>query len=182
VIRRQELLERSQQLITNSDLDSMRIRSAVSEDSDDIARVFLESAEHHTELDPELYFVPDSAVIAERYKAGRQHPPSAEGESTTFVAEFDGEVVGFIDARLDRSPDAMHRAVVFCHIAEIAVCRQFQRRGIGARLLQAAERWGSERGADIALLEYHSANSQPREFYRSRMGYRVTSISAVKSL
>jgi uncharacterized caspase-like protein len=46
------------------------IRRAVAEDADGISRVFLESADHHASLDPELYFVPEVETIAARYKEG----------------------------------------------------------------------------------------------------------------
>src|SRR6185503_13189641 len=85
------------------------IRRAVAEDADGIARTFLESAEHHASLDPELYFVPEVETIAARYKEGRQHPAEERAKSITLVAELSGEIVGFIDARLYQPTDAMHR-------------------------------------------------------------------------
>lgn len=162
--------------------ENMRVRPATGGDSDGIARVFLESAEHHSSLDSALYLVPTFETIKERYRTGRQHPSGNKDESITFVAESEDDIVGFVDARLDRSTDAMHRDMLFCHVVEIAVHRRFQRRGIGAQLLLAAEQWGSDNGADIALLEFHSANSQASSFYQRRMGYRVTSITVVKNL
>src|SRR5258708_2357563 len=62
----------------------------------------------------------------------------------TLVAELSGEVVGFIDARLEQSPDAMHREMTYCVIAEIAVRRGHRSQGIGGRLLRAAEDWGRQ--------------------------------------
>jgi len=92
------------------------IRPAVPGDADGIARTFLESAAHHAGLDPERYSVPALDLIAARYREGRQHPPH-EGEDVTLVAELDGEIVGFLDARLEQSPDPMHREMTYCHIA-----------------------------------------------------------------
>jgi ribosomal protein S18 acetylase RimI-like enzyme len=177
-----DLKEPYQQIAADLQLAMVTIRPAVSEDAGGIARTFLESAEHHSSLDSELYFVPAFETIVLRYREGRQHSYGTGSESITLVADFDDEIVGFIDARLDQSPDAMHRDVVFCHIAEIAVSRGYQSRGIGTRLLQSAEGWGRQQGASLALLEYHSANAQASAFYRRRMGYRVTSITATKSL
>jgi ribosomal protein S18 acetylase RimI-like enzyme len=158
------------------------IRPASPEDAEGVALIFLESAEHHSNLDSCLYFVPTLKQIAERYRLRHQHGPGTDDESITLVAELNNEIVGFVDARLLRSSDAMHQALLFCQISEIAVSRRFQSRGIGAQLLLAAEKWGQEQGADMALLEYHSANSRAGDFYRRRMGYRVTSITVVKDL
>ena len=97
------------------------IRSASPADAEGIARIFLESAELHAGLDPERYFVPEIAAIAARYREGRQFPGGADTVGTTLVAESGGEIVGFVDARLDSSPDPSHRGIIFCHVEELAV-------------------------------------------------------------
>jgi lactoylglutathione lyase len=160
----------------------VEIRPAVPEDADGIARTFLESAEYHAELDPERYSTPAVETISERYFTGRQHPSHAGREVTTLVAELSGEIVGFIDARLEQSLDAMHREMVYCHIAEISVRSVHRNQGIGGRLLQEAEDWGRRLGAEFASLEYHAANSRAGLFYQERMGYRLASITAIKRL
>jgi ribosomal protein S18 acetylase RimI-like enzyme len=161
---------------------AMTIRPAVPDDADGIARTFLESAEHHTRLDPERYWVPSVQSISARYREGRQHLPDAGADAVTLVAELNGEIVGFVDARLVRSPDAMHREMTYCHVAEIAVSSRQQNQGIGAQLLRAAEDWGRGQGAEFASLEYHAANTRAGAFYQRRMGYSVASITAIKRL
>ena len=99
---------------------AITLRPALSEDADGIAGTFLESAEYHAQLDPERYSPPAVETISARYREDRQHSPGAL-ESITLVAEFSGEIVGFIDARLERSPDPMHREMIYCHVAEFAV-------------------------------------------------------------
>jgi ribosomal protein S18 acetylase RimI-like enzyme len=161
---------------------AVTIRQAVSEDADGIARTFLESAEYHARLDPERYSTPAVETISARYREGRQHLPDAGGEGITLVAELAGEIVGFIDARLEQSLDAMHRKIVYCHVAEIAVSCRRRNQGIGGRLLQAVEDWGRRQGAAFASLEYHAANTRAGVFYQRRMGYSVASITAIKRL
>jgi ribosomal protein S18 acetylase RimI-like enzyme len=161
---------------------AIEIRPAVPEDAERIARTFLESAEYHAELDPERYSTPAVETISARYRRGRQDPSHAGREVLTLVAEFSGEIVGFIDAHLEQSPDAMHREMTYCHIAEIAVRSERRSQGIGGRLLRAAEDWGRRLGAEFASLEYHAANARASFFYRERMGYRVASITAIKRL
>ncbi len=123
-------------------LVEITIRPAVSEDADGIARTFLESAEYHVRLDPERYSVPVVETISVRYREGRQHSPDGDARGITVVAELSGEIVGFVDARLEQPLDAMHREMTYCHIAEIAVNCRYQNQGIGRQLLQAAEDWG----------------------------------------
>ena len=163
-------------------LAAIEIRPAVPKDADGIARTFLESAEYHAELDSERYLTPALETITARYREGRQHPPQENGEVITLVAELSGEIVGFLDARLERSPDAMHRAIIYCHIAEFVVRREYWNQGIGGRLLRAAEDWGQRVGAEFASLEYLAANTRASLFYQKHMGYRVVSSIAVKRL
>jgi len=158
------------------------IRPAAAEDAEGIARPFTDSAEHHARLDGERYFVPELETVVTRYREGRQHPPDSADEAITLVADLGGEIVGFVDARLARSLDAMHRDTIYCHIAEIGVSAAHRSKGIGERLLRAAEQWGRERGAEFASLEYHVANTRAAAFYKERMGYRAASITAIKRL
>lgn len=153
---------------------AITIRQAVSGDADGIARTFLESAEYHASLDAERYAVPTLETISSHYREARQ--------GMTLVAEFGGEVVGFVDAQLERSPDPMHRQLVYCHVSEIAVRQKHQNQGIGGRLLRAVEDWGRQHGAEFASLEYHAANTRAGAFYQRRMGYRLASIIAIKCL
>ena len=158
------------------------VRPAVPEDADGIARTYLESAEYHARLDPERYLTPAVETISASYREGRQHPPDVRGDFVTLVAELTGEILGFIDARLEQSLDAMHRQMTYCHVAEIAVFSRHQNQGIGGRLLRAAEDWGRGQGAEFASLDYHAANTRASEFYRRRMGYSAASITAIKRL
>jgi len=161
---------------------AIEIRSATSDDADGIAGTFLESAEYHAELDPERYSIPAIETISARYREGRQHPSDTGKATLTLVADHGGEIVGFIDARLDASPDPMHQAMTYCHIAEIAVRSRHRNQGIGGRLLRAAEEWGQGLGAQFASLEYHTANTRAALFYQERMGYQPAAITLIKRL
>lgn len=161
---------------------AIAIRPATPQNADGITRVYMESAAHHAGLEPERYLIPAAEMICERYREGRQHPVDAQEHSTTLVAEINGEIVGFVDVRITRSPDAMHRAFSYCHIVEIAVSERHRSHGIGEQLMRAAEQWGRQHGAEYASLEYLAANTRAGQFYRERMSYRPASILAVKRL
>ena len=159
---------------------AIRIRPASAADIDGIAHTFLESAEHHAPFDPERYLIPDFDSVAARYRTAGQHP--AEVTSVTLIAELEGETVGFVDARLEQSPDPMLRPVMYCHIAELAVRAGHLNRGIGRQLMAAAEDWGRQHGAGFAFLDYHVSNGTAARFYRRVMGYRAAHITAIKRL
>ncbi len=160
---------------------NITIRPAVAQDADGITRVYLESADYHAGLDAERYWIPSAEAILARYRAGRQHPPEAAGKAVTLVAEMGREIVGFVDIQLTRSPDPMHRELLYCHIVEIAVSKSHHGHGIGTHLLSAAEAWGREQGAEFASLEYLAANQRAAVFYE-RLGYRPAHIMAIKRL
>jgi ribosomal protein S18 acetylase RimI-like enzyme len=161
---------------------AITIRPARPEDANGITRIYIESAEHHARLDPERYSVPAVETIAARYREGQQHPPQTEAESITLIAELAGEIVGFVDARVERFPDPMLCEMLYCHIVEIAVSLAHQSQGIGQQLLRAAEDWGREHGAEMAALEYLTANTRAGSFYEQRMGYRRAAAKSVKRL
>ena len=165
-----------------TDLKAVTIRTAVSEDAEGIARAFLESAEYHVGLDTERYSTPSAESVSRRYRERRQHPRDARARAITLVAELDGEIVGFVDARLERSPDPMHRDILYCHVVEIAVSRRHQNRGTGTQLMEQAEAWGRRNGAAFASLEYHAANTRAGNFYQHRMGYSVAATILIKRL
>lgn len=158
---------------------AITIRPATAEDAGGITRVYLESADYHAGLDPERYWIPDADAIRARYRQGRRHPPHTE--AITLIAELVGEIVGFVDVRLQRSPDPMHREMLYCHIVEIAVSSRVRGQGIGAQLLRAAEDWGREHGADLASLEYLVNNKRAAALYE-RLGYRAAAVTATKRL
>jgi ribosomal protein S18 acetylase RimI-like enzyme len=159
---------------------AIHIRPADSGDAAGIAMTFLESAEHHARLDPERYRVPSIETVVKRYREAA--PPNATEPHVTLVAERHDEIVGFVEARCERSPDPMYREMLFCHVAELAVSRRHRSRGVGAMLLRAAEDWGRRHGATCAVLEYHTANIRAGAFYRQKMGYAIAAITAIKSL
>jgi ribosomal protein S18 acetylase RimI-like enzyme len=160
----------------------LAVRPVVEHDAEDIARIFLESAAHHAGLDPDRYTVRDAAVIAERYRHGRQHPQEPGSVAVTLVAECSGALVGFVDARLETSHDPMHRDITYCHISEIAVGSDHRSQGVGAHLLRVAEAWGARQGATYASLEHHVLNARAAAFYERRMGYAAAAVILIKRL
>ena len=161
-------------------MSAVTIRAATPADALGIAATFLESARHHARLDPVRYRVPAIEAIVAR--CGAQPPPSPDTPVMTLIAEHNGEIVGFVEARCETSPDPMHKDVMLCHVLEIAVRRRQRSRGIGAELLRAVEDWGRGNGAAFALLEFHAANTRAGEFYQRRLGYTVAAITAIKPL
>ena len=81
----------------------------------------------------------------------------------TLVAERSNRPVGFVTLHVDRGA---------AHIGAIAVVRTARGRGIGARLLRAAERLAQRLGAQVVALETGEANLAALDMF-VRAGYRI---------
>lgn len=161
-------------------MTGLKIRVALPEDAAGITRVYMESAVHHAEIDPERCYLPDAALIEERYRGGRQHP-DPDSAAVTLVAQLDAEIVGLLDAQLQRPFDPMLRPFTYCFVADVAVAVKHRGMGIGEQLLKAAEHWGREHGADFMSLLYNAGNARVRELY-ARLGYQPAAVSLTKRL
>jgi ribosomal protein S18 acetylase RimI-like enzyme len=81
----------------------------------------------------------------------------------TLVAERSSRPVGFVTLGVDGSG---------AHIAAIAVVRSARGRGVGARLLRAAETLARKLGAGTVVLETGEANLAALDMF-IRAGYRI---------
>jgi ribosomal protein S18 acetylase RimI-like enzyme len=168
---------KSQLVLTNAD---MQIRLATSADAEAITSLYMQSAEHHASLDPKVCRVPDRATVLRRYQTGGQHPIPGS-HCITLVAEAAGEIVGFMDARVESQFDPMLPPTPYCYVAEIGVHTAHRGQGFGEQLMRAIEEWGRSRGAGYVVLEYNNRNTRAAAFY-DRIGYEPVSTSAIKWL
>lgn len=87
-------------------------------------------------------------------------------DQTMFVAEVDGEVVGFVSVgeREHFSGDTDG------YVGELVVAEGHSGVGIGGRLMEQAEAWARGRGLGHLTVETGAANENARGFYTAR-GY-----------
>jgi ribosomal protein S18 acetylase RimI-like enzyme len=104
------------------------------------------------------------------------------------VAEVDGEIVGHVSASLHEPIGTAARQLQIdfsrrrLHIDGLSVAKEHRQSGIGSALMQAAEDWGSARGAEVVLLETESNNSMSVPFYEQRMGFTANTIGYRKEM
>lgn len=89
----------------------------------------------------------------------------------TFVADADGEVVGFVTAVETLAVDHPNG---YIKMNGLAVLPQFQRRGIGRMLMERVEKLAAERGASFIGLASGFQRIGAHAFYE-RLGYQKTS-------
>lgn len=146
----------------------MEIRPATPEDAEDLARLYVVSAEHHRLFDPAFYEKPDVEAVVTHYHdvLGRD----GGDLSARFVAEEAGDVLGLVEVRLPEHPGRHSMIRPRVAMADVVVATDHRRKGVGSALMRRAEMWASEHGAAGVMLDALRANEQALAFYR-RLGY-----------
>jgi GNAT superfamily N-acetyltransferase len=167
------------------DVSEVRVREAVPGDAPAIARAHSENAAYYAGLAPDLFQVPDDEGLVEFVE-----PTPADNSETSLliVAELDGEVVGHLFAELfspggtDRYQSPAEMSEVRLFVQALSVLRDHWRRGVATALVEAAEAWGRERGATVALCDTWPDSPVSMPFWTSRMGYTTRSVRLRKRL
>lgn len=102
--------------------------------------------------------------------------PALQADATMFlrVAESDEALVGYLVAT---SHVTLFANGHVCWVEELMVSPQHRRAGVGAALMDAAERWAEERGAAYVSL----ATRRAADFYLAR-GYEESAVFFKKPL
>src|SRR5260370_14032689 len=134
---------------------TVSVRGARPGDGSGIARVWLSAAAYYAGLDPAHFQVPSARGLAGMFEnaIGR-----GGGDVLQLVAELDGRVVGWLSARVQRPDQDAAVELAREHgwtrlMVEVLIVDGGQwRRGTGTALLERAESWGRDKGAEIARL------------------------------
>jgi GNAT superfamily N-acetyltransferase len=112
----------------------------------------------------------------------------ARDGALSLVAEVDGVIVGALSAQLlEARENARFQwnpalAEIRLSIEYLVTAKRHQRHGVGTKLVQAAEAWGREHGATIAITTTYVGSPLSRPFWRERMSYHERSVSLSKRL
>jgi ribosomal protein S18 acetylase RimI-like enzyme len=113
---------------------------------------------------------PYSQDDAKRFWTGKVLPRIGETALTVLVAQADGRIAGSVQLDCDTPPNQAHRA----DIKKLLVHPDFQRRGIGRRLMGAIETEAAKRGRSLLTLDTRSGD-KGEPLYLS-LGYIVAGI------
>lgn len=159
------------------------IRAARPGDGPALARLHLELAEYYVALAPEAFRLPDRDGLAEFLE------PGADAEDRLLlVAEIDGDVAGSLAAHLvPPLPSARWQIQpgldrVRLSIDYLAVAERHRRRGIATRLVEAAEAWGRDRSAAVAITDTFLGSPLSIPFWTERARYQQRSVNLHKPL
>ncbi len=106
--------------------------------------------------------------------AGRLADLSWREDHAVLIAELDGTVIGWIHVQESRLVVEPPRA----DITGLVVSREVRREGVGRTLVEAAERWAAERGADRIRVRSNVVRDDAHAFYPA-IGFEVAKTSTV---
>jgi len=136
--------------------DNIIIRQVEPQDQAAIARLWQALTDYHVQLDRRLPVATSGA--AENY-AARLLERRDDAYTRTFVAEVDGQVVGYIlGAIIDMRADLFEYADSG-FIADVFVDPAHRRQGIARRLFETISAWFAEQ--EVYLVEWQVASLNP---------------------
>lgn len=126
----------------------------------------------HYQAVPELFTpVMDPTRDADFWQVRLQRQEAGEG--AFWLWQVNGQVVALLVARLLDERSMPHlQPMLACQIQSVAVLPSWQGQGIGQALLQQAENWAREQGAQEMRLDVFQFNQHAIELYQRR-GYQT---------
>ena len=121
---------------------------------------------------------------------GKPHPASrdwlvaclADPEQLVLVARSAGQVRAMLRARLwHRVASRLHAALNIATVEELVVTAASRRSGIGRALMDRAEAWARQGGAERMQLSLYAANTAATDFY-SDLGFSDLTRTLFKQL
>jgi GNAT superfamily N-acetyltransferase len=155
------------------------IRLATSDDLPALGRLGARLMRTHFDFDPQRFMAPGTdASDGYAWFLGRQLRD--EENAVIFVAEQEGEVIGYVYAALEPiSWKELRDACGFIH--DILVDESHRRAGTATALMEAAMRWLRDRGAPRVILGTAEKNDAAQRLF-ARLGFRRTMVEMTREL
>jgi ribosomal protein S18 acetylase RimI-like enzyme len=150
------------------------VRPGKRDDATEAARLWVRSAEEHTLYDPVYTTAPGAEKVMRRFLADL----SSSSHTCLFIAEKEGEVIGFLSGELREGSPAF-KPKTWAAIEDIFVAPDHRSLGVGHALFEACQEWAKKKGADGVSLQVAADNTRARKFYEE-LGFREVSVYQVK--
>lgn len=143
------------------------IRTVTEDDVDIVGDMWEKLVTLHRDLDAAL---PRSTPDGARLYARRIRDKIGDSSTGTFVAEVDGQIVGYVlGVVVDLAPE-MFASETAGFLADIFVEAEYRRAGVGRKLVQALGDWFQSRGVTYLELYVANSNADGRAFWASLGG------------
>jgi GNAT superfamily N-acetyltransferase len=164
-------------------MNEVAIRTADTQDLYALVPLYLEFHEFHVHGVPDrLVSLGDPRRFDPAALLARLEEIIASAESAILVAHVAGECVGLAEVYV-RQGEANPAGVAHRYglLQSLMVQEAYRGRGIGTRLVEAAERWAREQGATEVRVETWEFVEGPLGFYE-KVGYRTLRRTLVREL
>lgn len=138
---------------------------------------FVELQAWERQFEPSM---PEPEDAADPYLADMLARCAASG-GHVFVAEHDGAVAGFVCLLAKVGPDLDESTAPYAYVSDLVVRAAYRGRGIGRRLMAAAEQAARAAQSKRLKVGVLAANKRTFDFYRAG-GFRAHTIGLVKNL
>ena len=161
-----------------SSIESFVIRRATPSDAPALGRLGALLLRAHHDFDPQRFMAP--GTNPEAGYGWFLNSQLSDDEVAVFVAEQDGEVIGYVYAGLEpRSWKELRDACGFIH--DIAVREDGRRTGVATALIDAAIDWLRARDAPRVVI-WSAAQNAPAQRLFDRLGFRRTMVEMTREL
>ena len=147
----------------------MIIREARLQDANAIAQVHVDAWKTtYSGILPTAYI--ERRTYAKRCKSWSilLEASKAKTDHSIYVAEFEGEIIGFVDGGTERSANPIYKGEIYA----LYILKPYQRQGLGRNLTRTVARRLSQLGLD-SILVWVLADNPACKFYRSLGGQEV---------
>ena len=147
----------------------MMIRKAKLEDAKAIAQVHVDVWKTtYSGILPSAYIEKQTyAKRCDRWKKMLE-ASKVKTDHLTYVAEFQGEIIGFVDGGKARSANPLYKGEIYA----LYILEAYQRKGLGRNLTRTIARQLSQSGLD-SILVWVLADNPACQFYQSLGGREV---------
>ena len=156
----------------------VEVRKAILEDIPALNALFHQVDRHHSDGLPDYFQTTPRPVRSPSFLQGLIEDQNVG----LFVTEQDGELTGFVHVEMRSAPAfAVFIQRLFAVVDNIGTRQDLRRQGIGRALMQAAESWAKDRGAQTIELNVYAFNQAAMDFYRA-LGYEPLSHRLFKNI
>lgn len=152
---------------------SVLIRRAGRRDLESIQVLWQSLREHQVKNDPRLTPSKDGAEIAREHREVILTDP----RTGFFVAEEDGELIGFLHAQVDPN-DPIYAPERFGTVVDLFVAEPARRRGVGSQLLDYCREWLDSHNLAELRVATPAGNDAARGFFEARGARPLTVLLA----
>lgn len=157
---------------------AVQVRTAIQKDIPALDALFHQVDRHHSNGLPDYFKPTQRPVRSPDYLLGLINDQNVG----LFVAELEHELAGFVQVEMRSAPAfAVFVQRLFAVVDNIGIRRDLRRQGIGSELMQAAESWAKDRGAQTIELNVYAFNRSAIDFYKA-LGYEPLSHRFTKNI